>query len=123
MKNKIMDSNSWREERRMQREKWREERERFRDGIRERYHWHHSGSGRVWIGVFLLILGAVALLKVALFPIPPYVFTWQMFLIALGFFLGIRHNFRGGAWFILMLIGGVFLLRDFFPGLVMYHYL
>jgi len=118
-----MDSNNWREERRAQREKWREDRHRFRDEIRERYHHRYSGGGRVWMGVFFLIIGAVALLKVALFPMPAYVFTWEMFLIALGLFMGIRHNFRGGAWFILMLIGGVFLVRDFFPDLVMYKYL
>jgi len=60
---------------------------------------------------------------VALFPIPDWVYDWPMILIALGFFLGAGHGFRGGFWFVLMLIGGVFLIRNNFPDLVMYKYL
>jgi predicted membrane protein len=84
---------------------------------------HSSGHGHVWTGIFLLIIGVAALLKAMLFPVPPWVFTWQMLLIALGFFLGIRHNFHGAAWFILMIVGGVFLVNEFFPGVMLKQYL
>jgi predicted membrane protein len=117
-----MDSNNWREQRREQREKWLEERHRFRDDIRNRYG-RSSGRSRVWIGLLLLIIGAVALLKVALFPIPEWVYDWPMILIALGLFLGIGHGFRGGVWFVLMLVGGAFLVRNNFPDLIMYKYI
>lgn len=100
----------------------REEKRKLQEEIRSRY-WGHSGSGRIWTGVFLLIIGTVALLKAMLFPIPAWVYTWQMLLIALGFFLAIRHNFRGGLWFVLMLIGGVFLIDEFFPEVMMRQYL
>ena len=46
---------------------------------------------------------------------PAWVFDWHMGLIAFGLFIGIRHNFRGGAWLILLLVGGIFLLKDIFP--------
>jgi len=118
-----MDSDNWREHRRSQRERWREERHMFRDEIRNRYGGHSPGRSRVWIGLLLLVIGAVALLKVALFPIPEWVYDWPMILIALGLFLGAGHGFRGGFWFVLMLIGGVFLIRNNFPDLVMYKYL
>lgn len=79
----------------------------------------HSASGRVWTGVFLLIIGVSALLKSYLVPgLPEWLFTWQMLLILLGLFIGLRHNFRGGPWFVLMLVGTVFLLNEYYPNLI-----
>jgi predicted membrane protein len=118
-----MDSNNWREQRREQRERWREERQKFRDEIRSRYHGHYSGSGRIWIGVFLLLVGAAAFIKLEFFPQLGWLYDWPMILIILGFFMGIRQNFRGVSWFILMLIGGIFLVRHNFPDLLLYRYL
>jgi predicted membrane protein len=118
-----MDSNNWRDQRNSQRESWREERRKFREEIRGRYGGHSSGKSRVWIGLLFVLIGVVALLKIALFPIPEWVYDWPMILIALGFFIGIGHGFRGGFWFVLMLVGGVFLIRNNFPDLIMYRYL
>ena len=53
-------------------------------------------------------------MKSFLLPMPEWLFTWQTFLIALGVFLGLKHNFHGGAWFILIIVGGAFLANDFF---------
>ncbi len=121
------EKESWREQRR----RWREERRKWHNIKRNRdakgmmgiYTSGKSGSGHIWTGAFLLIIGIVALIKAMLFPLPAWVFTWQMLLIALGFFLGIRHGFRGAAWFILMLVGGVFLINEFFPELMLRQYL
>ena len=125
--NKQEERRDWREERR----KWKEERRRWHaekrkkdaNGMAGIYTSGRAGGGNVWTGVFLLIIGGVALLKAMLFPLPAWLFTWQMLLIALGFFLGIRHNFRGASWFILMLVGGVFLVNEFFPELMLRQYL
>jgi predicted membrane protein len=38
--------------------------------------------------------------------------SWHVLLIAMGLFIGIRHNFRSPAWFILMVVGGVFLIQS-----------
>lgn len=122
--NRKDERRDWREERR----RWREER-RKRWEEREKFYsekWmarYHSGSANVWTGVFLLTIGVVALLKAMLFPLPPWLFTWQMLLIAIGFFLGLRHGFRGAAWFIMMLVGGVFLVNEFFPELMLRQFL
>lgn len=89
--------------------------------IEERYVRKHScqgSGGRMWTGVFILLIG-IALLLNSLYPsLPDWIFSWQMILIALGLFIGIRHQFRGGAWLVLLLIGSVFLLDDFFPALI-----
>lgn len=68
-----------------------------------------SKNGRVWSGVFLLGIGAVLLLKQLGVFFPYWLFTWPVFLIGLGLFLGLKHGFRGPAWFVLLAIGGVFL--------------
>lgn len=75
-----------------------------------------SSNGRVWTGALLLIIGLAALLKIsnALPPEMNWVYDWPMILIVFGLFLGFKHNFRGGAWFVLLLIGGVFLVRNNF---------
>jgi predicted membrane protein len=77
----------------------------------------HQQRGRVWTGAFLLLIGTAALMRIS-FDVPQWLFSWQMLLITLGIFMGVRHHFRQGPWFVLILIGSVFMLRDFFPGFI-----
>lgn len=79
-------------------------------------------KGNIWTGIFILLVGIVALLKAALVPLPDWFFSWQMFLIALGVFIGIRHRFCGMTWLILILIGGAFLAEDIYPEIEMRRY-
>jgi predicted membrane protein len=74
-----------------------------------------SGPGRLWAGLFLLLVGGVLLLDQMGFPLPDWLFSWHILLVAIGLFLGLRHNFRGGAWLILILVGGCFIIQDFYP--------
>lgn len=96
------------------RERWgdREDRRRRR----------HSGGGHVLTGLFILLVGTAGLLKAMASPIPDWVFSWETFLIALGFFIGIRHQFRGVAWLVLIVIGCIFLMNDVYPDLSMKRY-
>lgn len=82
-----------------------------------------SPHSHIWTGVFLLLIGIVAIIKISVFNVPDWVFSWQMLLIGLGLFIGVRHSFRGAAWFILMLVGGIFLIRDIYPDLTFRNYL
>lgn len=72
-------------------------------------------SGRIWAGLFLVLVGAVLVLDQMGFPLPDWLFSWHAFLIALGLFIGFRHNFRGGVWLILILIGCAFEFQDYYP--------
>lgn len=77
-----------------------------------------QGSGdnnSVWTGVLLLLIGGVALLRATVDGFPTWVFSWQSLLILLGGIIGIKHNFRGVAWFVLMLVGSVFLFNEIYP--------
>ena len=74
-----------------------------------------GGSGKM-AGVFLLMVGVLLLTaKMGIFFLPGWVFSWPMFLIALGVYLGFKHSFQKPSWLVLIVIGGVFLLdRHFF---------
>src|SRR5258705_12788970 len=107
----------WREERREVRRKWMEERWNNKD-----YQAMHR-KGSIWTGVFIVLIGVAALLKASLTHLPDWLFSWPTFLIALGFFIGLRHGFRGVAWFILMMVGGVLLFDQLNPDISMRRYI
>ncbi len=96
---------------------------------RRRERWERRGrirneKGRVWGGLFMLIVGAVLLLKVSgalLFP--GWFFTWPVLLIAIGVFSGIKHRFRRVGWIIPIVIGSIFLAGEVTPGLHLEPYI
>jgi len=105
-----------REQRRQEREKKREERrQRWASGAQGQFGIISGKNNSILTGAFILLIGIVALIKTTIPEVPDWVFSWQMLLIAFGAFIGLRHNFRGGAWLVLILVGGVFLLREIFP--------
>jgi predicted membrane protein len=73
-----------------------------------------NNKGRVYGGLFLLAIGFLFFLREIDFPLfPHWLFSWPMILIAVGVYLGLKHNFRGGGWLIPIIIGGIFLLDRF----------
>jgi predicted membrane protein len=94
------------------------------DADRSGYRPINRGLGRVWAGLFVVGIGALLLLDQMGFPLPDWLFTWPVLVIAMGLFVGLRHNFRGGGgWLIMVLIGGFFLMQDNFPGLPIHRFL
>lgn len=73
-----------------------------------------KSQGHIWIGGFLLIIGVAYLLKRIGIDLPDFLFSWQMFLIVLGVFIGIRKNFEGVGWAIIILIGAIPLINEYF---------
>ena len=118
----IQDS---REERRAERRRRREERwkERCGPGNQGQFGIISGRSNNMLTGVFVLIIGIAALLKATLTDFPDWLFSWQMLLIAFGMFIGLRHNFRGPSWLILVLIGGIFLLNEIYPEISFRRYM
>ena len=94
--------------------------EDFRNEIESRWgqYERRSRRGRVWAGFFLLVVGLLLLLKTLnVIFFPSWFFTWPVFLIAIGLFIGARHGFRSGFWLIPILIGGLLLANEADPGL------
>lgn len=112
------------------REKRREERRRCRDEWNNEWKKHReydmanrSPHSHIWTGLFIVLVGVAALLKTSIPSLPFWLFGWPMLLITLGFFVGIKHGFRGTSWFILVLVGGFFLYSQIVPDLNIRRYI
>ena len=105
-----------REQRRLEKERRREERrQRCVSGAEGQFGIINSRSSNILSGLFILAIGVVALMRTTIPGFPAWAFGWEILLLAFGLFIGLRHNFRGGAWLVLVLVGGIFLLRRIFP--------
>jgi len=84
--------------------------------IQENYNNNRLRNGKVFAGLIILVLGCLLLLKnlVDIF-IPDWLFSFPMFLLVLGLYFGVRHNFRSPVWVILAIIGGLGVLDDIVP--------
>lgn len=86
--------------------------------INEEYKTARLRNGKVFAGLIILALGCLLLLKnLIYFIIPDWLFTMPMFLLVLGLYFGIKHNFRSPVWAILTIIGGLGVLDDIIPGM------
>ncbi len=74
--------------------------------------------GKMFGGFLIVAAGALFLAKELGADIPQWVFSWKMFLIAVGLVMGVKHKFMNPGWLVLVLIGGAFLLTDIYPGIV-----
>lgn len=72
-------------------------------------------SGKVWAGMFIIVIGGLLLLENVGLNMPDWIFSWHTFLMALGLFIGFRHRFRDSGWLILFFIGSFFTLREILP--------
>lgn len=71
-------------------------------------------DNRFWNGVLLIGIGLIWAADEMMPWIPDWITSWEMLLIAIGFFIGIKSNFESKGWIIPVLIGGVFLVDDVF---------
>jgi len=62
-------------------------------------------NGRVWAGLIVITVGTLWIAREAGADIPRWLFSGPMLLIALGVFIGTRHNFRNWVWLIPIGIG------------------
>lgn len=69
-------------------------------------------------GLLVIVAGILVLLHQMHLPIPKWLLSWEMILIAIGFVMLIKHNFQKTGAYIMILIGGVFMLKDFYPTLI-----
>jgi hypothetical protein len=64
------------------------------------------------VGIFLMILGAVFMMKTIGLLIPTWVLSWHTILLAAGLLIGLSKNLRFGGWMVLVLVGSIFTLKD-----------
>ncbi|MCU0421494.1 MAG: cell wall-active antibiotics response protein [Bacteroidia bacterium] len=75
----------------------------------------HSSRGRVFSGILLVLSGIVLLLKQLGVNFPDWLFTWEMLIIIIGLYIGVKHNFKHTGWLVLISIGGILLIDDIYP--------
>ncbi len=74
-----------------------------------------SRNSQVIIGGFIILIGILILLDRMGFPIPRWLFSWEMILIGVGIIMGIKSGFRDVSWVVPIIIGTIFISRDIFP--------
>ncbi|MDR0803442.1 LiaI-LiaF-like domain-containing protein [Fluviicola sp.] len=74
--------------------------------------------GKIAGGLAITFFGSAYLLKQIGYHIPSYLLSWQMILIVIGIVVLIKHKFRKIHGYILILIGNLFLLTEWYPHLV-----
>ncbi|MFT3979167.1 MAG: LiaF-related protein [Ferruginibacter sp.] len=74
-------------------------------------------------GIFLVLIGGALLINKMYPGLPDWLFSWKTFLIALGVYLGYKHNFRPGGWIAPIVVGAVFIISDNVKGLAIENYL
>ncbi|MEZ4972961.1 MAG: hypothetical protein R2820_06600 [Cyclobacteriaceae bacterium] len=82
-----------------------------------------SGSGKVLSGIIVVIVGSVLLAKKVGADIPNWIISWEMLLITIGFYIGVKHGFRTWGWMIPVFIGSIFLVDHIVPDLEFRPYL
>ena len=70
-------------------------------------------NGRTIAGVIILLIGSVLLIdQLNLFFIPSWLYSWPMWIIGYGLYMGSKYHFRKPVWFWLVIIGSAFLLTE-----------
>ncbi len=85
----------------------------FKDLIQNQQQW--QSKKRVILGLVLVVIGALFALRQAGVQIPNWIFSFGALFTTIGIVGAIKHNFRVGGWIIMLLIGGVFLVDEFYP--------
>lgn len=78
-------------------------------------------NGKVMAGLIIVAVGALLLVNNIWIDMPNWIFKWHTFLMALGLFIGFKHNFRNSGWLVIFLIGTYFTLDRAIPDLNMAH--
>jgi hypothetical protein len=72
-------------------------------------------NGKMMAGILILAAGAILLLnQFNLFFIPNWLFSWPMWVIGYGVYMGGKYNFRKPIWIWMIVLGFAFLLTENF---------
>ena len=82
-----------------------------------------KSDSRVVSGLILLAAGLLLLAYKMGAPVPNWIFTWPVLLITIGFIIGVKSRFHNPGAFIMILVGGIFLVDQNVPGLNFHNYI
>src|SRR5687768_13725441 len=77
-------------------------------------NYRHRRGNKALFGVLIVLAGVVVLIKkLGMVPEIHFHDVWPFFLIAIGIYTGIQKKFQNNAWWILIMIGVIFLIPSF----------
>ena len=72
-------------------------------------------NSRTMAGIIILVIGGLLLInQLSWFFIPGWLFSWPMWIIAYGLYMGGKYNFRKPIWIWMIVIGTAFLFNENF---------
>ncbi|AEA42885.1 LiaF transmembrane domain-containing protein [Fluviicola taffensis] len=74
--------------------------------------------GKIAGGLAIVFFGIIYLMKQLGYHVPSYLLSWQMVLIVVGIIVLIKHKFRKFHGYLLIIIGKLFLLSEWYPHLI-----
>lgn len=83
---------------------------------------YNNNGGRAIGGVIIIAIGLLFLGREMGFYIPRWLYSWEMILIAVGIYSGVKNNFENASWLVMILIGSVFLIRRWLPDFIDFGY-
>jgi predicted membrane protein len=86
------------------------------DGVQQ-VNLRYNRNGRILGGMVIISAGALLLARAAGADLPPWLFSWPVVLIAIGFFILAKNAFRRPGGLILIAIGSFFLAGRLIPNL------
>ncbi len=87
----------------------------YQEDINNKEQDMHHRNNHMWGGLILIIAGGLLLARKLGAYIPDWLLSWHMFLILFGLLIGFRSNFRNAGGFIMIIVGGAFLVSDIIP--------
>jgi len=63
-------------------------------------------------GLLMIAVGIVFLLRNLGINVPHWLFSWSSLMLVAGLWIGYKKDFRIDNWIILVMIGGIFTIRD-----------
>jgi predicted membrane protein len=82
----------------------------------ERHSRHRNA--RILGGILIITYGILFLMNRVSGNIPHWILSWEMILIAIGVVSLIKHNFRHFISYVILAVGTVFLINEFYPGTI-----
>jgi hypothetical protein len=70
-------------------------------------------NGKIVAGIIILVIGSILLIQqFNFFFFPHWLFSWPMWMIGYGVYIGAKHNFRKAIWLWLVVLGTAFLITQ-----------
>ena len=76
--------------------------------------------GKVMAGILVVAFGIIYLINETGNPMPKWIFSLPMFLMALGLIVLVKHKFKKLGGWVLVIVGKVLLLNEFYPNMMNY---